>query len=114
MQIKDLKKNDLVIFSFHGKNVKGIFDKIDKFGHPVFFITDMGYENQAFQDIDNIDVLERPVINDYSYVKECIAEDKIRLLKLRIDLAKENIKKFKSGDFVPFINDVINFVDPYD
>lgn len=115
MELKDLKKNDLVKFTFYKGNVKGIFDHLDESGHPVFVITDMGIENQSFDAIDNIDIIARPaIVDEYSYIKECIADNKIREIKLQIELREEQIERLRKGDFVPSLDDVFNFIDPYD
>ena len=115
MELKDLKHNDLVHFTFNGLNVKGIFDKVENNNRPIFILTDMGYENQSFETIENIELIQRPAISDeYQYIKECIADDKIRRLKLQIELREEQIERLRKGDFVPSLNDVFNFTDPYD
>ena len=115
MELKDLKQNDLVSFTFCGRNVKGIFDKVDKNNRPVFILTDMGYESQFFETIENIELIQRPAISvEYQYIKECIADDKIRRLKLQIELIEEQIERLRKGDFVPSLDDVFNFIDPYD
>ena len=50
MELKDLKQNDLVSFTLGDKKLhKGIFKQTDVFGHPMFVLTDMGYENQCFK-----------------------------------------------------------------
>lgn len=117
MELKDLKPNDLVSFKF-GKDLhKGIFSHVSSQGNPVFVFTDMGYENQCFDKtlFNLVDLLSRPAIsNEYQYIKGCIADDKIRRLKLQIELAEEQIERLRKGDFVPSFDDVFDFIDPYD
>ena len=119
MELKDLKPNDLVSFTLgDGKKLhKGIFKQTDKFGHPMFVITDMGCENQCFDKtlFNLVDLVSRPAITDnYEYIKECIADNKIRELELQIELREEQIERLRKGDFVPSFDDVFNFIDPYD
>jgi len=119
MELKDLKPNDLVLFTLSdgGGMHKGIFKQTDKFGHPIFVLTDMGYENQCFDKtlFNLVDLVSRPAIsNEYQYIKECIADDKIRRLKLQIELIEEQIERLRKNDFVPSLDDVLNFIDPYD
>ena len=119
MELKDLKQNDLVSFTLgDGEKLhKGIFKQTDEFGHPMFVLTDMGYENQCFDKtlFNLIDLVSRPAITDnYEYIKECIADNKIRELKLQIELREEQIERLRKGDFVPSLDDVFSFIDPYD
>jgi len=119
MELKDLKQNDLVSFTLGNdkKLHKGIFKQTDKFGHPMFTLTDMGYENQCFDKtlFNLIGLVLRPAIRDnYEYIKECIADDKIGELELQIELREEQIERLRKGDFVPSLDDVFSFIDPYD
>ena len=119
MELKDLKQNDLVSFTLGngGKLHRGIFKQTDKIGHPMFVLTDMGYENQCFDKtlFNLIDLVSRPAIsNEYQFIKECITDDKISRLKLEIELREEQIERLKKGDFIPSFDDVLNFIDPYD
>lgn len=119
MELKDLKQNDLVSFTLgDGKKLyKGIFKQTNELGHPMFVLTDMGYENQCIDKtlFNLIGLVSRPAITDnYEYIKECIADDKIRRLKLQIELREEQIERLRKGDFVPSLDDVFNFIDPYD
>jgi hypothetical protein len=117
MELKDLKPNDLVSFRFGGDLHKGIFSHVSSRGNPVFVFTDMGYENQCFDKtlFNLVDLVSRPAITDnYEYIKECIADNKIRELELQIELREEQIERLRKGDFVPSFDDVFNFIDPYD
>lgn len=118
MELKDLKPNDFVSFTLCDKKLhKGIFKQTDEFGHPIFVLTDMGYENQCFDKtlFNLVDLVLRPAISDeYQYIKECIADNKISELKLQIELREDLIKRLEKGDFVPSLDDVFHFIDPYD
>ena len=118
MELKELKPNDLVSFTLGDEKMhKGIFKQTDKFGHPMFVLTDMGYENQCFDKtlFNLVDLVSRPAIEgDYGYIKECIAYNKIKELELQIELREESIERLRKGDFVPSLDDVFNFIDPYD
>jgi len=115
MELKDLKPNDLVSFRFgSGKKLnRGIFKELRNNGNPIFFLTDMGYENQEFnKNLFNLgDLLQRPAIDDdYNYIKECLWEEKLEDINKQIKLLereKESIKR----SFLPTLNDVLNYTE---
>ena len=94
MELKDLIQNDLVEFNF-GSNalvVKGIFDEIYN-GNPVFKITSLGGEKQAFDKelVRNINILLRPAITyDYDYIKDCLREKELEYIDEKIEMLKNN------------------------
>lgn len=120
MELKDLKQNDLVSFRFgYDKNLhKGIFKDIRNNGNPIFVLTDMGYENQEFD--KNLfkldDLLRRPAITGSYYdIKEnlfdrkgCELEEQIEELQRKLDELQYQKAK-KCDEFVPPLNDVLNY-----
>ena len=114
MELKELKQNDLVSFTLgDGKLHKGIFKQTDNFGHPMFVLTDMGYENQCFDKtlFNLVDLVSRPAITDnYDYVKERLVENRICDIDEEIEMLKQE-KKAIRRNFVPRLNDVLNYQD---
>ena len=114
MELKDLKPNDLVKFNF-GNNalvVKGIFDEIYN-GNPVFKITSLGGEKQAFDKelVRNINILLRPAITyDYDYIKDCLKEKELEYIDDKIEMLKQKKKDIKK-DFIPMLKDVLNYTE---
>lgn len=114
MELKDLKPNDLVEFNF-GSNalvVKGIFDETYN-GNPVFKITSLGGEKQAFDNklVRNINILLRPAITyDYDYIKDCLKEKELGYIDEYIEMLKRKKKDIKK-DFIPTLNDVLNYTE---
>lgn len=114
MELKDLKRNDLIEFNF-GSNalvVKGIFDGIYN-GNPIFKITSLGCEKQSFDKklVRNINILLRPAITDnYDYIKERLKEKRLNDIDDKIEILK-NEKKVIRKNFVPRLNDVLNYTE---
>lgn len=114
MELKDLKQNDLVEFNF-GSNalvIKGIFDEMNN-DNPVFKITSLGCEKQAFDKklVRNINILLRPaIVYGYDYIKERLREKELENIDERIEILerkKEEIKK----EYIPMLNDVLNYTE---
>lgn len=114
MELKDLKPNDLVSFTLgDGKMHKGIFKQTDEFGHPMFVLTDMGYENQCFDKtlFNLVDLVSRPAIEeDYDYIKECLREKELEYIDEKIETLKQKKKDIKRS-FLPTLNDVLNYTE---
>lgn len=116
MELKDLKPNDLVEFNF-GSNVlvvKGIFDGTYN-GNPIFKITSLGRERQAFDKklVRNIKILLRPAITDnYDYIKERLKENRLNDIDERIEMLKQKKEDIKK-DFLPTLNEVLNYTEEY-
>ena len=122
MELKDLKQKDLVSFRFSGdkKLHRGIFKELRNNGNPIFVLTDMGYENQEFDknlfELD--DLLRRPAIEGCYYdIKEnlfdrkgCELEEQIEELQRKLDELQYQKEK-KCDEFVPSLNDVLNYQD---
>ena len=114
MELKDLKPNDLIEFNF-GSNalvVKGIFDGMYN-GNPIFQITSLGYEKQVFDKklVRNINILLRPAIAyDYDYIKGCLREKELEDIDEQIEMLKRKKKDIKK-DFIPMLNDVLNYTE---
>lgn len=114
MELKELKPNDLVEFNF-GSNalvVKGIFDEMYN-GNPVFKITSLGGEKQAFDKklVRNINILLRPAITyDYDYIKECLMKEEIGSINNQIEMLKQKKKDIKNS-FIPMLNDVLKYTE---
>lgn len=115
MEFSDLKPKDLVEFNF-GSNVfvvKGIFDRLDDNGNPVFQITSLGVENQSFDKklVRNIQLLLRPAITeDYDYIKECLREKELENIDERIEILKRKKEDIKRS-FLPTLNNVLNYIE---
>lgn len=114
MELKELKPNDLVSFTLGDEKMhKGIFKQTDKFGHPMFVLTDMGYENQCFDKtlFNLIDLVSRPAIEkDYDYIKDCLMEKELEYIDEYIEMLKRKKKDIKK-DFTPMLNDVLNYTE---
>ena len=114
MELKDLKQNDLVSFTLGDKKLhKGIFKQTDEFGHPMFVLTDMGYENQCFDKtlFNLVDLVSRPAITyDYDYIKECLMEKELEHIDERIEMLERKKQDIKM-DFLPTLNDVLNYTE---
>ena len=114
MELKDLKPNDLVEFIF-GSNalvIKGIFDEMNN-DNPVFKITSLGCEKQAFDKklVRNINILLRPAIEeDYDYIKERLREKELEDIDEQIETLKQKKKDIKRS-FLPTLNDVLNYTE---
>ena len=114
MELKDLKPNDLVEFNL-GSNalvVKGIFDRIYN-GNPIFKITSLGHKRQSFDKklVRNINILLRPAIKDnYDYIKERLKENRLNDIDEKIEMLKQEKKAIRK-EFVPSLNDVLNYIE---
>lgn len=114
MELKDLKPNDLVSFTLGDKKLhKGIFKRTDEFGHPMFVITDMGYENQCFDKtlFNLVDLVSRPAIDgDYYCIKEFLREEELESIDNEIEMLKRKKEEIKRS-FLPTLNDVLNYAE---
>lgn len=114
MELKDLKPNDIVSFTLGDKKLhKGIFKQTDEFGHPMFVLTDMGYENQCFDKtlFNLVDLVSRPAITyDYDYIKECLREKELEHIDEQIEMLKQKKQDIKRG-FLPTLKDVLNYIE---
>lgn len=114
MELKDLKQNDLVEFNFGSNSlvVKGIFDGIYN-GNPIFKITSLGCEKQAFDKdlVRGINILLRPAIAyGYDYIKDCLREKELEDIDEKIEMLKRKKEDIKRS-FLPTLNDVLNYTE---
>jgi hypothetical protein len=115
MELKDLKQNDLVSFTLgDGKKLhKGIFKQTDEFGHPMFILTDMGYENQCFDKtlFNLVDLVSRPAIeDDYDYIKEHLREKELEYIDGKIEMLEQKKEEIQR-DYIPTLYDVLNYTE---